>query len=132
MREIKFRGMHNGKWIYGYLVELRVCCSEETKYAIESPEFEPVPVDEKTIGEFAGCRDKNGVEIYDGDIVEKPVERWNGWKLAPTDEKERFLVYREVGRWILYDEKTGKYFSHLTYFDSAELEVVGNIFEVEF
>lgn len=29
----------------------------------------PLYVDEKTIGEFSGCLDKNGTRIFEGDIV---------------------------------------------------------------
>lgn len=134
MREIKFRGMHNGKWIFGYLVEPRVCC-EKTKYAIEGPEFDPIPVDEKTVGEYTGLTDKYGVEVYDGDIIEKYGVRWDGWKNVPSDEKRRYVVYRESGGWYVgipkIVEEQGVYYTSLTYFDSSEYEVIGNIFEGE-
>lgn len=68
MREIKFRAKKkDGQYIYGYLVNPRICY-EKTKYAIESPEFDPVPVIEETIQQFCGY-DSEGNEVYEGDEV---------------------------------------------------------------
>ena len=65
-REIKFRGLNkkNNQWLYGYFFKY-----PDGRTVIYESDSSCWEVLSSSVGQYTGLKDKNGTEIYDGDIL---------------------------------------------------------------
>ena len=139
MREIKFRGLsYNGSfkkdvWRYGGLTE------NKTGYSIRSRDYKGFygylikRID--TIGQFTGLQDKNGKDIYEGDIVTHKVELVDG----SFTEEIKGAVYFKRGCYYVESNvsgRDGEYHKALhevvsEFNPEFSCEIIGNVHENE-
>lgn len=124
MREIKFRGKtQDGKWVYGDLIH----SATDTIAILEldAPCLELVAtVVPDTIGQFTGLHDKNGKEIYEGDVV-----RFIDYTYTPLDglKHEGYIAYNKGYFEIVVGDNLRYCLHSIQLWVYNHCEVIGNI-----
>jgi len=85
------------------------------------------PFSEINLMQYTGIKDKNGREIYEGDIVNVDSSFYGYWGDC-FSEGGKFIVKYEEGEWILEDESEG-YICSLQTANSRNAKIIGNIHE---
>ena len=124
-REIKFRGYNYQykKWFYGSLFiqnyDNDFMLSNSRIMIIDDKGYS-VMVDNGTIGEYTGLKDKNGVEVYEGDKVMFDYE----W--TEPDEIGVVTWNKDTASFQIKGHIPSSSMKHLD-----RMKVIGNIYENE-
>jgi len=116
MREILFRGKrNNGEWVEGSLVvwpdgATDICYSENDSFV----EMTKTIVNPASVGQYTGLTDKNGIKIFEGDIVD----------ILTEDEEIGIVAYDDGGFQVEADGFCVDFHSNI---NGTDLEVIGNI-----
>ena len=120
MREILFRGKrkYNGEWVEGFYY--KDLWSDNAHYIIyDGTDYEVIP---ETVGQYTGKTDKNGKNIFEGDIVYCKSRLDNAIMVVIFECGQFRMVLSENYR--SYQTNSGFY--DINCFDK---EVIGNIYD---
>ena len=128
MRTYLFRGKtYDGRWVFGSLISTGdYCCileDEEKVHPMYYPYLNPelgtfdgkaTPVIPETVGMYTERNDKNGKQIFEGDIVHGHMD------FGPAGMRESIVP-------IGFKKSIGGY--RWEYFDTDTIKVIGNVYD---
>ena len=132
MREILFRGkcVDNGEWVYGYYYKAKYYRTDEELcdyITVPHPDKENAPsdhfmVEEKTVGQCTGLKDKNDKRIFEGDIIAGAVQ----WQ---NEKKNGYVDFRDGSFGLIWQRGNIEHFYPFTSMCNIEYEVIGDIYD---
>lgn len=131
MREIKFRAKTcKDEWVDGYYVKAQKLNNKGDEHYIIEYESTGATylIDKNTVCQYTGLKDKNGKEIYEGDIVK--FDEYEYEKLAQSIISEIKWCEELCALSLVVSQRYGTRgtLSHLLDWNK-EVEVIGNIFD---
>ncbi len=116
MREILFRGKrYNGEWIYDSETYIR----DGDGIWLSDDDLNVVQVQEDTVGQYTGLKDKNGEKIFEGDIV----------KYSTTCEIFTVAWHGSFAEFVISKPNKATRGSKDMYLVNRYCEVIGNIYD---
>lgn len=121
MREIKFRGYNrfDQRWVYGYGLHQSIFIDGSSNAYVTAGIREVFIVDKESAGQYTGCKDANGNEIYEGDILK--------CKLYNGDYENYVIVWDEEDACFDAFNKDKSNFMVTSIWTASE--IIGNIYE---